>query len=102
MTWGLPSTGRRSAPCMSAPSPLKGFGGAGVIEIVEDHQSGTDRAIYTVRFADAVYVLHAFQKKSRKGIKTDAGDIETVKRRLKIAEEQSKQSLREATDGKGP
>ncbi len=82
--------------------PLKGFGGAGVVEIVEDHQGGTYRAVYTVRFAEAVYVLHAFHKKSRKGVKTDAGDIETVRRRLKIAEEQSRHSLQETPDGKRP
>src|SRR5688572_1520854 len=50
--------------------PLKGFKGAGVLEIVEDHSSDTYRAVYTVRFAKAVYVLHAFKKKSTRGIKT--------------------------------
>jgi phage-related protein len=48
--------------------PLKGFGGASVMEIVEDHDGDTYRAVYTVRFADAVYVLHVFQKKSKKKI----------------------------------
>src|ERR1700740_336976 len=50
--------------------PLKGFSGAGVLEIVEDFSGDTYRAVYTVRFADAVYVLHVFQKKSKKGIAT--------------------------------
>ena len=70
--------------------PLKGFGGAGVIELVEDDQNGTYRAVYTVKFERAVYVLHAFQKKSRKGIATPRGEIELVRRRLKIAEEDAR------------
>ncbi len=49
---------------------LKGFGGAGVLEVVVDHRGDTYRAVYTVKLAGAVYVLHAFQKKSQKGIKT--------------------------------
>ena len=67
--------------------PLKGFGGAGVVELVEDDQHGTYRAVYTVKFASAIYVLHAFQKKSKKGIGTPREEIELVRRRLKIAEE---------------
>lgn len=67
--------------------PLKGFGGAGVVELVEDDQHGTYRAVYTVKFESAIYVLHAFQKKSKKGIKTPRGEIELVRRRLKVAEE---------------
>lgn len=67
--------------------PLKGFGGASVVEIVENDQSGMYRAVYTVRFETAIYVLHAFQKKSRKGIKTPQDDIELIGRRLKIAEQ---------------
>ena len=66
--------------------PLKGFGGAGVIELVEDDRHGTYRAVYTVQFESAVYVLHAFQKKSRKGAKTPREEMELVRRRLKIAE----------------
>ncbi len=66
--------------------PLKGFGGAHVIEIVEDHDGATFRAVYTVRFADAVYVLHVFQKKSRKGISTPRHVIDLVRARLKQAE----------------
>ena len=67
--------------------PMKGFTGAGVLEIVEDYSSDTYRAVYTVRFADAVYVLHVFQKKSKHGIATPKEEIEKVKSRLKIAEE---------------
>jgi phage-related protein len=62
--------------------PLKGFGGAGVLEVVESFDGNAFRAIYTVRLAGVVYVLHAFQKKSRKGVKTSRGDIEKVKARL--------------------
>ena len=66
--------------------PLVGFGGAGVLEIVEDHSGNTYRAVYTVRFAEAVYVLHAFQKKSKRGIRTPEKEIELVRERLKRAE----------------
>ena len=66
--------------------PLKGFGGANVLEIVSDYQTDTYRAVYTVRFNERVYVLHAFQKKSRKGIATSQSDIELIKRRLRQAE----------------
>lgn len=67
--------------------PLKGFGGSGVLEIVEDFERSTYRAVYTVKFAGAVYVLHVFQKKSKRGIKTPAGEIELVRKRLRQAEE---------------
>jgi len=67
--------------------PLKGFGGAGVLEVVEESAGDTFRGVYTVRFAGAVYVLHAFQKKSRRGIKTPAKEIVLVRERLKRAEE---------------
>lgn len=67
--------------------PLKGFGGAGVVELVEDGQHGTYRAVYAVKFDSAVYVLHAFQKKSKKGMQTPRDEIGIVQRRLKIAEE---------------
>lgn len=70
--------------------PLKGFGGATVLEIVENHDGDTYRAVYTVRFEDAVYVLHCFQKKSRSGITTPAQEIEMVKARLRTAEEEHK------------
>jgi phage-related protein len=64
---------------------LKGFGGAGVLEVVEDDLGGTYRAVYTVRFAEAVFVLHAFQKKSKRGIATPKEDIDIIKNRLKVA-----------------
>jgi len=66
--------------------PLTGFGGASVLEIVDDFQTDTYRAVYTVRFADVVYVLHAFQKKSKKGIATPKADLDLIKRRLRAAE----------------
>jgi phage-related protein len=66
--------------------PLKGFKGAGILEIVEDHRGDTYRAIYTVRFASAVYVLHVFKKKSKSGIATPRQEMELVQRRLKAAE----------------
>ena len=66
--------------------PLKGFHGAGVLEVVEDHHGDTYRAIYTVRYEHAIYVLHAFQKKSRKGIKTPIQDIDLIRLRLRQAD----------------
>jgi phage-related protein len=70
--------------------PLKGFGGAGVVEIVSDQRGDTFRTMYTVRFADAVYVLHAFQKKSKSGRETPKAEIELVEKRLREAERLSK------------
>lgn len=67
--------------------PLRGFRGAGVLEIVEDYDGDTYRAVYTVRIAGRVYVLHAFQKKSTQGIKTSKHDIDLVSQRLRQAEE---------------
>jgi phage-related protein len=67
--------------------PLTGFGGGRVLEIVTDHQTDTYRAVYTVKFSDAVYVLHAFQKKSKKGIATPKTELDLISRRLKVAEE---------------
>ena len=66
--------------------PLKGFGGAGVLEVVEDFDGDTYRAVYTVKFAGSVYVLHAFQKKSKTGSKTPKQTIDLIKERLKLAE----------------
>ena len=68
--------------------PLKGYTGAGVLEITEDYDKDTYRAVYTVRFADIVYILHVFQKKSRSGIATSQRDLELIATRLKKAEEQ--------------
>lgn len=69
-----------------AVKALKGFGGRSVLEIVAPHGTDTYRAVYTVRFHDAVYVLHAFQKKSTRGIATPQQDIELIRRRLAAAE----------------
>jgi hypothetical protein len=66
---------------------LKGFGGSGVLELVEDHRGDTYRAVYTVRFASKLYVLHVFQKKSKRGIATPQKDIELIRARLKWAEQ---------------
>jgi phage-related protein len=70
--------------------PLKGFGGAGVLEIVEDHDGNTYRVVYTVKLAAAVYVLHAFQKKSTRGIATPQHELELIKQRLKAATEHAR------------
>jgi phage-related protein len=67
--------------------PLRGFSGAGVLEIVDDFDGDTYRAIYTVKFEGVIYLLHSFQKKSKHGIATPKQDIELVKKRLKIAQE---------------
>lgn len=70
-----------------APSakPWKGQG-SGVLEMVESHRGNAYRAIYTVRYPDVVYVLHAFQKKSSTGVKTARRDVELIEQRLRIAE----------------
>ncbi len=65
---------------------LRGFGGRGVLEVVASHQSDAYRAVYRVRFRDAIYVLHAFQKKSTRGIATPQKDVELIRRRLTEAE----------------
>ena len=70
--------------------PLKGFGSAGVLEVVENSGGGTFRAVYTVKFGDAVYVLHCFQKKSMHGIATPKPDMDLIRERLKAAEAHSK------------
>ncbi|MCV0371290.1 MAG: type II toxin-antitoxin system RelE/ParE family toxin [Filomicrobium sp.] len=66
--------------------PLVGFGSTKVLEVVIDDDGDTFRAVYTVKFADAVYVLHAFQKKSKRGKQTPKPDLDLIKRRLKAAE----------------
>ena len=70
--------------------PLKGFGGAGVLEIVKDFDGNTWRAVYTVAIAERVYVLHFFQKKSKKGIATPKKEIDLIRRRLRDATEHGK------------
>jgi phage-related protein len=82
-----------------AAKPLEGFGGAGVLEVVEDFDRGTYRAVYTVKFADAVYVLHVFQKKSKQGSRTTARDKARIHRRLVMAEDDQRRTLREEVNG---
>lgn len=67
--------------------PLSGFGGRGVLEVVENDVGGTYRAVYTVKFKEAIYVLHVFQKKSKKGRTTPKEEMEIIKKRLKLAEQ---------------
>ncbi|MFO0951166.1 MAG: type II toxin-antitoxin system RelE/ParE family toxin [Isosphaeraceae bacterium] len=74
---------------------LKGFGGAGVLEVVDDHDEDTDRAVYTVKFAGAVYVLHAFQKKSTKGIRPPRHVLDLIRQRLQDAEAHHEQRTAE-------
>jgi phage-related protein len=81
--------------------PLKGFKGAGVLELVENYAGDTYRAVYTVRFAERVYVLHAFQKKSKKGIATPRSALRLVEQRLRAAEEDYRQR-QEAQKGQQP
>jgi phage-related protein len=71
--------------------PLQGFGSAGVLEVVEDRRGSTYRAVYTVRFAHAVFVLHVFQKKSTRGIATPKPDLDLIRERLKVAERIAKE-----------
>ena len=75
---------------------LKGFRGAGVLELIEDDAGGTYRAVYTVRYATAVYVLHVFQKKSKRGRATPQRDIDLVEERLKRAREIHEAKAKEA------
>jgi phage-related protein len=77
--------------------PLTGFGGAGVLEVAEDFTGDTYRAVYTVRLAGAVYVLHAFQKKAKRGIATPRRDLDLIRARLRRAEELD--ALREGREG---
>ena len=70
--------------------PLKGFGGASVLEVVEDHMGDTYRAVYTVKIADKVYVLHSFQKKSTKGIETPKHEMDLIRERLRAAQTHAK------------
>ena len=74
--------------------PLKGFGSAGVLEVVEDSGGGTFRAVYTVKFGEAVYVLHCFQKKSTHGIATPKPDMDLIRERLKAAEAHAKGEMK--------
>ncbi len=74
-----------------AAKVLKGFGGASVLEIVENDAGGTYRGVYTVKFEEAVFVLHCFQKKSKRGIATPKEDMDIIHARLKVAEAMAKE-----------
>jgi phage-related protein len=74
-----------------AAKPLKGFGGATVMEIIDRYDTNTYRAVYTVQFSNVIYVLHAFQKKSKSGIATPQKDIELIRRRLAEAQRLNRQ-----------
>ena len=73
--------------------PLKGFG-SGVLEVVARYDSDTFRTVYTVRFETAVYVLHAFQKKARRGAATPKPELDLVRRRLRVAEQHYRDTRR--------
>ena len=75
---------------------LEGFGGAGVVELIEDDADGTYRAVYTIRYSTAIYVLHVFQKKSRRGKETPRHDIDLVKERLKRAHDMHAMKVKES------
>ncbi len=74
-----------------AAKVLKGFGGGGVLEVVEDDVGGTYRAVYTVKFEEAVFVLHCFQKKSKHGIVTPKEAMDIIRARLLVAEALAKE-----------
>ena len=79
--------------------PLKGFGGAGVLEAVEDHGGDTFRVVYTVRLAGRVYAIHAFQKKSKRGTSTPTKELELIRQRLREAETIHRAWLEEQEQG---
>ena len=80
-----------------AAKVLKGFGSAEVLEVVEDDAGGTYRAVYTVKFEEAVFVLHCFQKKSKRGIATPKQDMDIIRARLKMAAALAKELRNEKT-----
>ena len=71
--------------------PLKGFGSAGVLEIIEDWEGNAYRAVYTVRLAGCVFVLHVFQKKSKRGVATPGKDMDLIRERWKVAEQMARE-----------
>ena len=85
LKWDTRSGSPSSVQDIRMPSP--GGEGPGIFEVVEDHRGDTYRAVYTVRFAGVVYVLHAFQKKSKSGIKTPQEDVKLISERLKRAQQ---------------
>lgn len=81
--------------------PLKGFRGAGVLEVIEDFDGNTYRGVYTVKMKGVIYVLHAFQKKSKSGIRTPEFEIKKIQQRLKIAEQAYVSREKEADEKQG-
>jgi phage-related protein len=79
--------------------PLKGHKGGGVLEVVDDFDGDTYRAVYTVKMEGVVYALHAFQKKSKTGIATDKTDLEMVIKRLRLAQEDYEKRIKESKNG---
>jgi len=77
--------------------PLRGFGSAGVLEVIEDFRGDAYRAVYTVRFEESVFVLHVFQKKSKTGIETPKRDMDLIRERLKVAARRAKELKDEQT-----
>jgi len=77
--------------------PLRGFGSAGVLEVVEDRRGDTYRAVYTVQYAARVFVLHVFQKKSKSGIATPKPDLDLIRNRLKVAAKRAEELEDEQT-----
>jgi len=71
--------------------PMRGFGSAGVLEIIEDWEGNTYRAVYTVRFVESVFVLHVFQKKSKRGVATPKRDLDLIRERWKAAEQMARE-----------
>ncbi len=96
-TFGIALFAAQKGEMPPIAKPLKGFGGAGVLELIEDDRAGTYRAAYTVRFGTAIYVLHVFQKKSKQGIGTPAHEMNLTKERLKRAEEIHAERMKEQT-----
>jgi phage-related protein len=80
--------------------PLRGFGSAGILEVVEDRRGDAFRAVYTVRYAVRVFVLHVFQKKSKSGIATPKADLDLIRSRLKLAERRAKELENEQTQNR--
>jgi phage-related protein len=86
----------------SHAKPLKGFKGASVLEIVEDHDTNTYRAVYTVKFEEAIYVLHCFQKKAKSGVSTPKQDMDLIERRFKQAEKEHQEWQNQQTAQRSP
>jgi len=80
--------------------PMRGFTGSGVLEVVDDHDGNAYRAVYTIKFPEAVYVLHTFQKKSKRGIATPKRELDLVRQRLAEAQAEHDAWLRAQPGGK--